>query len=201
MNVIIKFKLDMYVFFFSQPKLLPELTFQGENKENSTKSNGDDCIVISDDENGDKKSVETNLKEEVTDVKKDIEVNGRDTPPILKSEASLSEKQKQIAKKATWAFIDTPEHLDALIACLNTRGFRECALRTTLMELKPLLQQSLRDCPTDMLSLPEDGGEEKARIQVCHILFFFLNLDNRLHGQYLYFFLHQSRTKFESATC
>ena len=163
-----------------QPKLLPELTFQGENKENNTKSNGDDCIVISDDENGDKKSTEgTNVKEEVTaekkeietkeevtGKKKEIEVNGRDTPPVLKSEKSLTEQQKRSTKKPTWAFIDTPEHLDALIACLNTRGFRECALRTALMELKPLLQQTLRECPTDMLSLPEDGGEEKARIQV-----------------------------------
>ncbi|GFR75026.1 bromodomain adjacent to zinc finger domain protein 1A [Elysia marginata] len=146
-------------------KLLPELTFQGENKENSTKSNGDDCIVISDDENGEKKSLNMGKKEEVSEEKKEVETIGRDTPPLLKSETSVTEQQKQFTRKPTWAFIDTPEHLDALIVCLNTRGFRECALRTALMELKPLLQQSLRECPTDMLSLPEDGGEEKARIQ------------------------------------
>ncbi|GFN82816.1 bromodomain adjacent to Zinc finger domain protein 1a [Plakobranchus ocellatus] len=151
----------------AKPKLLPELTFQGEDKENGTKSNGDDCIVISDDENSDKKSVasDTKVKEEATDTIKETDINGRDTPPVLESESSLPESHKQ-SQKTMWAFIDTPEHLDALMACLNTRGFRECALRTALKELKPLLQQSLRDCPTDMLSLPEDGGEEKARIQI-----------------------------------
>ncbi|XP_035825711.1 bromodomain adjacent to zinc finger domain protein 1A [Aplysia californica] len=147
-------------------KLLPELSFQGEDKENSSarKANGDDCIVISDDENGEKQGRSNGAKS--LDVKEETAEgsNDRDSPPVLESMDSLPDQQKQ-SQNPTWSFIDTPEHLDALIACLNTRGFRECALRSALMELKALLVHSLRDCPTDMLSLPEDGGEEKARIQ------------------------------------
>lgn len=84
-----------------------------------------------------------------------------EAPPVLESEDKPVPLQNP-----TWSFIDTPEHLAALIACLNTRGFRECALRTALIELKSLLESILKECPSDMLCLPEDGGEEKARIQV-----------------------------------
>ncbi|CAL1546882.1 unnamed protein product [Lymnaea stagnalis] len=144
----------------SKLKLLPELTFQGENKENSKKSNGDDCIVISDAE-----SDVSEKKENVAKKEEEMEVDGgSESPPVLESEKPLLGNKTQ-SQNPTWAFIDTSEHLEALIACLNTRGFRECALRSALQELRSILDHSLKDCPTDMLSLPEDGGEEKARIQ------------------------------------
>ncbi|CAG5126855.1 unnamed protein product [Candidula unifasciata] len=144
-------------------KLLPELTFQGEQKVKRKKSNGDDCIVISDEENGASgKNKNVKLKEEV-DEKMDVNDERRDTPPVLESEDSLPDQQK-LSQNPTWSFIDTPEHLDVLINSLNTRGFRECSLRTALMELKPLLEHSLKECPTDILSMPEEKAEE-ARIQ------------------------------------
>lgn len=182
---------------------MPQLTFQGEQKENGrAKTNGDDCIVISDEENGEdsnlKKEVEikTEVQESVNDTQpktedknldldtvgdvqkssdsgldsiksEGVQVEERsiperdDSPPVLESQSSVPE-----AHNPTWTFIDTPELLDALVECLNVRGFRESSLRAALLELRPLLVKSLKDCPTDMLSLPEDGGEEKARIQV-----------------------------------
>lgn len=133
---------------------------------NHKKSNGDDCIVISDDENGEKSNKNTTRKpKEEGEEKMDTNDDAQDMPPVLESETVLPDKQK-LSQNPTWSFIDTPEHLAALINCLNTRGFRECSLRSALIELRPLLEQSLRDCPTDMLSLPEDRGEEEARIQV-----------------------------------
>ncbi|XP_013069196.2 bromodomain adjacent to zinc finger domain protein 1A-like isoform X1 [Biomphalaria glabrata] len=132
----------------------PQPPVSKEEKENNKRTNSDECIVISDAESdtSDKKNMdEKDVKEEKMEVTED-----------LKLENSETEKQSH---KPIWKFLDTPEHLDALIACLNTRGFRECSLRTSLMELKPVLSHALQDCPTDILCLPEDGGEEKARIQ------------------------------------
>lgn len=150
--------------FFFQLKLLPELTFQGEQKAKRKKSNGDDCIVISDDENGENsKSEKVKTKVEV-DEKMDMNDERGDTPPVLESEDSLPDQQK-LSQNPTWSFIDTPDHLNVLINSLNTRGFRECSLRTTLLELKPLLQHSLKECPTDILSMPEEKADQ-ARIQV-----------------------------------
>ncbi|XP_059156185.1 bromodomain adjacent to zinc finger domain protein 1A-like isoform X2 [Physella acuta] len=133
---------------------------KGENKENSKKSNGDDCIVISDAESDSSDVKEEDDSNRGNKSKNDTRMDTSEAPPVLESEDKPVPLQNP-----TWSFIDTPEHLAALIACLNTRGFRECALRTALMELKSLLESILKDCPSDMLCLPEDGGEEKARIQ------------------------------------
>lgn len=56
--------------------------------------------------------------------KEEVKVNGcdRDTPPLLESMDVTTETPK--SQNPTWSFIDTPDHLDALIGCLNARGFR-----------------------------------------------------------------------------
>ena len=131
--------------------LLPELSIQ-DNKING-KVNGGDCIVIDSDEDsrdketkvngengidhgtdGSKETKKEKVKEEVKEevngdvkekVKTEIKVNGcdRDTPPLLESMDTTPEESPK-SQNPTWAFIDTPEHLDALITCLNGRGFR-----------------------------------------------------------------------------
>ena len=158
----------------------------GETKSESKVENTEQTDTKSDvqkkEENGDSKTADVvsptvEKKEEASnssdksEVKKEetdkSEENRGDSPPLLENmdTALLDDAQSQ-SQNPTWAFIDTPEHLDALLVSLNPRGFRETALKAALLELRPLLVQSLRECPTDILSLPESGGEEKARIQV-----------------------------------
>ena len=179
--------------FIFQLKLLPELSIQDKGKSNgndcividsdedggdktneSKKENGqvgekpemkEENDVKNGQINGEKEPEKDseNAKEETSEEKPST--TARNTPPLLES-MEKSPDSPAPTQNPTWAFIDTPEHLDALIACLNSRGFRESVLKAALQELRPLLKQSLKDCPSEILSLPEDGGEEKARIQV-----------------------------------
>lgn len=141
-----------------------------ENSDNETnvkvkrEQNGVDSTSSSQDEKKTTDAKNKNSNSEIVKTEDSSLLDKDDSPPVLESEGTARESQGN----PTWSFIDTPELLDALLECLNARGYRECSLKASLLELKPLLSKSIRNCPTDMLSLPEDGGEEKARIQVSN---------------------------------
>ena len=57
---------------------------------------------------------------------------------------------------ARWAYFNTPEQIDQLIASLNPRGFRESALKEVLLQDKKKLENLIQKTPVEFLT-SEDG--------------------------------------------
>ncbi|KAM7359958.1 ATP-dependent chromatin assembly factor large subunit [Cochliomyia hominivorax] len=57
------------------------------------------------------------------------------------------------ADRQRWSYFYKKEDLDALIESLNPLGFRESELREQLNTLKELIQEHIKKCPVDMLSV------------------------------------------------
>ena len=71
-----------------------------------------------------------------------------------KSVSKYSSVQEQIAcrGRVKWAFYGNAVELDSLIKSLNSRGFREGALKTALIQRRDHLESWVRSCDVDVLS-------------------------------------------------
>lgn len=66
-----------------------------------------------------------------------------------------------------WSYFYKKEDLDALIESLNPLGFRESELREQLTNLKDLIQEHIKNCPVDMLSI-ESKHTQKVKNQMMN---------------------------------
>ncbi|XP_045165430.2 bromodomain adjacent to zinc finger domain protein 1A-like isoform X2 [Mercenaria mercenaria] len=120
----------------------------GENKSENTvsKENGG-AIVISDDEDSKPPMLELEQKVEPT--------------PVIETPAV--KQINEIAKhKCKWAFYRSEEDLEALIASLNGRGFRERALKNAILEHKSKILDTITKVPADLLHIPEEDENDSA---------------------------------------
>ncbi|XP_021368810.1 bromodomain adjacent to zinc finger domain protein 1A-like isoform X2 [Mizuhopecten yessoensis] len=85
-------------------------------------------------------------------------------PPILDS---LAIKQILEGPKHMWTYISTTEQFDQLTSALNSRGYRESALKQSLMDQKTRISELIEKCPTKSLctapAVPESLMEEQER--------------------------------------
>ena len=58
-----------------------------------------------------------------------------------------------------WAFYKSEAEIDALIGALNTRGFREGALKLAILEHKKTLLQQLQHCPVNSLAITKEEAD------------------------------------------
>lgn len=115
--------------------------------ENSALEANGDAIVISDDE--DSKPPMLELEEKV------------EPQPFIETPAI--KQINEIAKhKCKWAFYSTEEEVEALIASLNARGFRERALRNAIVEYKGKILDTITKVPADVLNIPDEEDAESA---------------------------------------
>ena len=107
---------------------------------------GEDVILISDDDDSNDKPPPTLEQEEV-----------KESPPAVETPAT-----KQITERTNhhWAFFSTEEDIEHLLNSLNNRGFRESALKSSIIENKNKLLEVVTEVPMDLLSIPKE--EEKA---------------------------------------
>lgn len=103
-----------------------------ENLTENTDSRNDDVVLISDEENSEK-----------------MEVDEEKSLPVLPE----NEVTRQIVsrQKNQWAFISTEEEFEHLLNSLNCRGYRESALRASLLEQRYRIVESIDKCPVDMI--------------------------------------------------
>lgn len=64
-----------------------------------------------------------------------------------------------------WTFFNTAEEIDALIESLNTRGYREKALRDQLEASRELLIDYIKECPLNKLNVSMSDVEKLAEIK------------------------------------
>ncbi|XP_052275463.1 bromodomain adjacent to zinc finger domain protein 1A-like [Dreissena polymorpha] len=69
-------------------------------------------------------------------------------------------KQIMSSDRSKWSVFVTEEDVDALIASLNNRGYRESSLRQALMEQKITILDTISKVPTDLLLIPESDVEK-----------------------------------------
>lgn len=111
-------------------------------KSEPVKANGG-AIVISDDDDS---------KSAIIDVDKTSEEI--ETPAV---------KQIKDCYKHKWSFFSTPEDVDVLISSLNSRGFRENALKHALVDNKFHILNSVGKVQMDLLHIPEIGEEDESK--------------------------------------
>lgn len=58
-----------------------------------------------------------------------------------------------------WAYFSTPEQIDQLVIGLNSRGYRESALKEALLQEKKKIQDSLKDVPLEFLQAVDEDEE------------------------------------------
>lgn len=100
--------------------------------------------------------------------------NGVDKPPPTQYELYMCTGNPQACivhdpknpDRVRWSYIHTKEDLTNLIDSLNPLGTRESALRTQLEELQEKIISHLKDCPTDLLTIPDDATMETHRAQM-----------------------------------
>ncbi|XP_033628506.1 bromodomain adjacent to zinc finger domain protein 1A-like isoform X2 [Asterias rubens] len=69
----------------------------------------------------------------------------------------------QQRENVKWAYYSTPEELNSLLNTLNRRGFREKALKETILHEMMRIEESLKDVPLEALnSIEKDEVEEVA---------------------------------------
>lgn len=68
-------------------------------------------------------------------------------------------------ERNSWTFFNTAEEIDALIESLNTRGYREKALREQLEACRDLLVDYIKDCPLNKLNVSMSDEEKLAEIK------------------------------------
>ena len=98
-----------------------------------------------------------NKDTDVVMVDEDSKLNGEVTDTALPSTISVHEQCKNHGK-VRWAFFTTPEQIDLLIDGLNSRGFREGALKSVLQEQKHLIMDAIEKCPFSQLRAEEPAA-------------------------------------------
>lgn len=68
---------------------------------------------------------------------------------------------EQHAQRKVWSYIYQPQEIDALIRSLNPLGLRESELLDELTQMRALIEQHVKNCPQDMLSLDTDKKRSK----------------------------------------
>lgn len=68
-------------------------------------------------------------------------------------------------ERNTWTFFNTAEEIDTLIESLNTRGYREKALREQLEACRDLLVDYIKDCPLNKLTVAMSDEEKLSEIK------------------------------------
>lgn len=79
-------------------------------------------------------------------------------PPIVES---LAVKQIIERPKFQWSYFTTVEQIDELIESLNSRGYREGALKLALLEQKNRIVDLVDKCPQDQLTTGKSGKVER----------------------------------------
>ncbi|ALC46588.1 Acf1 [Drosophila busckii] len=64
-------------------------------------------------------------------------------------------------ERQTWSYIYKTEDIAALIAALNPLGRREGELKTELSQLRTLIEEHVKSCPVEMLSLNDERKRKK----------------------------------------
>ncbi|XP_030370028.1 bromodomain adjacent to zinc finger domain protein 1A [Scaptodrosophila lebanonensis] len=67
------------------------------------------------------------------------------------------------AGRQRWAYIYKPEEIEALVNALNPLGWRESSLRDELTSLRSLIEQHVKNCPVDLLSLEDEKRRQSFR--------------------------------------
>ncbi|XP_066281341.1 bromodomain adjacent to zinc finger domain protein 1A-like [Branchiostoma lanceolatum] len=68
--------------------------------------------------------------------------------------------------KTHWAFFSTPEQLDGLLQGLNTRGYREGALREILSQEKSRIQEAMQQCSVEDLTFVAEPDPVDVKVSV-----------------------------------
>ncbi|KAG9481091.1 hypothetical protein GDO78_010372 [Eleutherodactylus coqui] len=80
-------------------------------------------------------------------------LNGHDSP--VKDTEEKVELPKPVDKPNRWSYYSTVEHLEELIECLNTRGYRESTLREMLIQEKTRISQRLGNFPASRFNISD----------------------------------------------
>ncbi|XP_060068944.1 bromodomain adjacent to zinc finger domain protein 1A-like [Ylistrum balloti] len=115
----------------------------------NTERAGDEVVTISDDDSQQSKTEGMDIDQ---------------GPPILDS---LASKQIMEGPKHMWTYISSAEQFEELINSLNSRGYRESALKQTLIDQKSRVLELIGKCPVKSLctapAVPERLTEERER--------------------------------------
>lgn len=79
---------------------------------------------------------------------------------------SLAVKQIIERQKFQWSYFTTVEQIDELIESLNSRGYREGALKLALLEQKNRIVDLVDKCPQDQLTTGKSGKVERMEEEV-----------------------------------
>ncbi|KAJ8308342.1 hypothetical protein KUTeg_013216 [Tegillarca granosa] len=84
-------------------------------------------------------------------------------PPIVES---LAVKQILDRQKFQWSYFTSVDQIDELIESLNSRGFREGALKLALLEQKNRIVELVDKCPQDQLTTGKSGKVERMEEEI-----------------------------------
>ena len=123
-------------------------SFDHSKSENVGVVSGDQPLAVNAADNTECRPTRRTAKEENGDTAVDVE----EMPALV-----LQSVHEQIASRnsVTWAFFNTEAQVERLFEALNMRGYREGQLRQALHEQKPLLEKSIKECPSSQLCLPQ----------------------------------------------
>ncbi|EDW15404.1 uncharacterized protein Dmoj_GI24812 [Drosophila mojavensis] len=68
---------------------------------------------------------------------------------------------EQHPQRKVWSYIYQPEEIDALLRSLNPLGWRESELLEELTQMRALIEQHVKNCPLDLLTLDTDKKRSK----------------------------------------
>lgn len=123
--------------------VMSEEDSKNDDKENKAQVNGKEQEKPAQD-----KASTTIVKQEASDVQNDLF--------MCNCDANNCVVHTDNQERTVWTFFHTPEEVDALIDCLNTRGYREKVLKEQLECEKELIVNYIKDCPLDKLSVSHD---------------------------------------------
>ncbi|KAI8482743.1 Bromodomain adjacent to zinc finger domain protein 1A [Branchiostoma belcheri] len=83
----------------------------------------------------------------------------------VESDAADVEKASGVGK-IHWAFYSTPEQLEGLLQGLNTRGYREGALREILSQEKSRIQEAMQQCSVESLTFVAEPDPVDVKVSV-----------------------------------
>ncbi|KAK3092925.1 hypothetical protein FSP39_008962 [Pinctada imbricata] len=103
----------------------------------------------------------------VSDDEDNLSKSRKESPKVSSLEkVNLAVRQIIDRPRCVWSFLSTPEEYDELISSLNPRGFRESALKSTLLEQKNRIVEIIDKTPNDVLCPKIENEiieEERAR--------------------------------------
>lgn len=150
--------------------VMSEEDSKNDDKENKAQVNGtvqekSTTVALKQEHNGTMPST-TIVKQEV--VKQEV-IAGSDVQNDLfmcNCDANSCIVHTDNPQRTVWTYFHTPEEVDALIDCLNTRGYREKVLKEQLECEKELIVNYIKDCPLDKLSVNNDEMKKNLRKNV-----------------------------------